>query len=75
MQQVTVEREVILLRCLDLYENKKMDFADVYLVAYAEKNGSLLWHPLTKGWINQGLQVEWIPRIFSRKELDSSIHP
>jgi len=38
MKSVTTEHASILQRSLDLYENKHMDFADAYLVAFAEAN-------------------------------------
>ncbi|MCL1839256.1 MAG: type II toxin-antitoxin system VapC family toxin [Propionibacteriaceae bacterium] len=36
MKSVTVEHEGILLHCLELYETKRIDFADAYLGAYGE---------------------------------------
>jgi len=38
MRTVRTQHAATLLRCLDLYEFDKMDFADAYLVAYAEVN-------------------------------------
>jgi len=38
MKSVATEHASILQRSLDLYENKRMDFADAYIVAFAEAN-------------------------------------
>ena len=39
MRSITVERAQIVQRGIDLYEAQRMDFADAYLVAFAEANG------------------------------------
>jgi predicted nucleic-acid-binding protein len=39
MDAVSTEREQVLLRAVDLFELDNMDFADAYLVAWAEAHG------------------------------------